>query len=125
MGILISELEARATLVALTERTEVLERVDAGRVVIAPGERDRVVTDPLELANLEVCVAGVGRRLDALDGAPMPLAMRARAVPSKDLVRKHGCVAVRPSHGHDASAVGSLHTRRSRARILHPETSYH
>src|SRR5262249_5489466 len=92
-------------LVALTERTEVAEGVDAGVVSVAPRELERVVADLLDVADREIAAG------HELDRAAVSLAVRAGAVPPEDLVRQDGLVPVGPLDLHYEGAVGRLHAR--------------
>src|ERR1043166_1556662 len=104
--------ERGLALVAVKERTQVAERVDPGVVAITPGKLESIVSDLLDVADLEVTARHV------LDRAAMALTVRAGAVAPEDVMGKDGLVAVRPLDLHDLRAVRRLHARGDILRII-------
>src|SRR5580704_7924409 len=82
----------RAALGALTDRAEVLVRVQPRPVPVEPLDAEGIVADDLEVLDLELDP----RALEEADGPRVALAPRARAVAAQDIVRVDALVAIPP-----------------------------
>ena len=92
----------RFALVALTERSQVAKSVDAGVVLIGPGELEGVIANLGDVAEHEVAA---GHELDV---AAVALTMRTRTIAPQDLMRKNALVPIGPLDLHDLGTMRSF-----------------
>lgn len=71
------------------------EGVDAGVVLIAPGELQRVVSDLLDVTQSQISTG------DKLDDAAVTLAMRTGTITAQDFMRQDALVPIGPLNLHD------------------------